>query len=110
MTKITTTYQALSKAPNLIFPAIMESMADICNAPAGVFETVEQVQDQVKATVRLLLSDSDLKKQLSVTAPQAHPTTPNRRFVNLIWDNNERITVLAQIMCVSQEGGEMCTT
>ncbi|WP_028665920.1 hypothetical protein [Runella zeae] len=107
MTKIITTYEALSKAPNLIFHAIMESMAHICNAPAGGFETVEQIQDEVKATVRILLSENDLKKQLSVTAPQAHPTTPNRRFVNLIWDNKERITVLAQIMCVSQEGGEV---
>lgn len=105
-------YQELTKAPNLLYMAMMEYMKELVTKHRqGLFHEItakpEGLKTALEAEINDLLSTApELRKALTVSAPKAHPTTPRRRYVNLIWDTKERTVILCQITYVMPEGGE----
>jgi hypothetical protein len=96
-------YQELTKAPNLIYHAVMDYMKTL--AQYHPKESAMDIKKAIEYEMSVVLSDAPaLRKQLSVTVPKAHPTTPERRYVNLVWDNGEKVVVLAHIACVEKGG------
>lgn len=111
MPKMQLSYEPLGKTPNLIFEGAMAGMQEaVSYFNQGLLPTVntpDGLKSVLDSGISVLCQDNtELRKTIKVTAPKPHPTTPNRRFINLIWDNHERVVVLAQITCVTQEGGE----
>jgi epoxyqueuosine reductase QueG len=98
-------YQELTKAPNLIYHAVMDYMSRLAAHNTGQEATAEELKTTIVREMNLVLSDAPaLRKPLTVTIPKAHPTTPERRYVNLVWDNGEKVVVLATITCVEKGG------
>lgn len=111
MTKTMTTqlsYRELTKAPNLLYMAIMEYMKDlVAKHKMGVFlELTENPTDLSKAiqiNINELMSGAPhLKKALLVLTPWS----PQGRLVNLIWNSSEGAVLLCQITYTFQKGGE----
>lgn len=105
-------YQELTKAPNMLYMAIMEHMKDlVAKHNQGLFHEItskpEALKTALEANIAEVMSTAPaLQKALLVSAPKPHPTTPRRRYVSLIWDNKERTVLLCQITYVLPEGGE----
>lgn len=101
-------YEALGKAPNMLYHAVMEYMKTLVEYnQQRETATPEQLKKAIEREIALVIDQApDLRKQLSVSTPKPHPTTPERQYVNLIWTTQEKVVLLAQITCVLEEGGE----
>lgn len=106
MSKIKLTYEQQTKAPNLLYHSVMTLMQEVSSVSASGL-TVENLAKCIAQEADIVMIDAPaLRKQLKITTPEAHPRTPNRRYINLIWDNEDRVIQLAQITCVEEKGGD----
>lgn len=105
-------YQELTKAPNLLYMAVMEHMKDLVTKHnQGLFHEITAKPESLKVALEaniteIMTAAPALRKALIVSAPKPHPTTPRRRYVGLVWDTKERTVLLCQITFVLPEGGE----
>lgn len=115
MTKTETaqlSYQELTKAPNLLYMAVMEYMKHLVKTHnEGENRAITQKPDQLKSWIEITIAEllrmvPEMQNELKVSALPAHPATPRRRYVGLVWDSKDRTVLLCQITYVMQEGGE----
>lgn len=98
-------YEALGKAPNLLYYAVMDYMKTLAEYNQDrETKTPEQLKKAIEREIALVIDQApDLRKQLSVSVPKPHPTTPQRQYVNLIWTMQEKVVLLAQITCITNQ-------